>query len=97
MPGIWALLLRFVQQTLHLLNLSQLQFLRIFFGGKEIIYFVCMCLAYMYAYVHVREVHQDLKRASAPLELELQMAVSCRVGAGNQMWVSPGRSQSFNH
>lgn len=38
-------------------------------------------------------VHGGQKSASDLLELELQMVVSCHVGAGNQTWVPQKSSQ----
>ena len=39
--------------------------------------YMCICLV----------THRGQKRALEPLELELQMVVSCYVGARNQTWV----------
>ena len=49
---------------------------------------------------HVCSAHESQKRASGLLELELQMAVSCYMGAGNQTWASTevaGALKLLNH
>lgn len=40
------------------------------------------------ACMSVHCVLRDQKRASDPLGLDLQMAMCCHVGAGNQTWIS---------
>jgi hypothetical protein len=45
-----------------------------------------MCMGILLARIsvyHVPGAHRDQKRTSDPVELELQMVVSCQVGAGN--------------
>ena len=45
------------------------------------------CYASMYVCtLHVCSASGGQKRTSDPLELELQMFVSCHVGAGNEIW-----------
>jgi hypothetical protein len=51
-----------------------------------------MCRKFGYIYVSVLCVCMPgacggQKRASDPLELELQMVVNCHVSSGNQIWV----------
>jgi hypothetical protein len=41
--------------------------------------FACIYVCVLYAY----STHRDQRRVSDPLELELQLSVSCHVGAGN--------------
>jgi hypothetical protein len=49
-------------------------------------YIICICVDILLACMSVQHVHLALggqKRTSDPLRLELQMIVSCHVGAGN--------------
>lgn len=62
-----------------------------FYGFKNIfiiLFYVYMCFAHMSIWVaHVCNVHRGQRRVADPLGPELQMAVSCAVGAG---FLNPG-------
>lgn len=60
--------------------------------------FMCECLAYVYMCTGCKPGdHGNQKKASDPLELELDVVVSCCVGAGNQVQVFRKSNSALHH